>query len=172
MSLEMELLEDEDACRELHYCSEEHDLKPHFTLSEGQGGAGSSICHRQTKTSFSKRTLLKDFLFDATEGKRACDRVDQSHSSISRHIPKLCLTDSVDDAFHINCVNTNLVCVKDRDPFVSTIYCLHNTTFQFVANLVCLLYGVISHHFSDLCSDIFYSVDRSDHCDDTNGLTV
>merc|ERR1711962_144900 len=111
MSLEMELRVDRDACSKLHFCSEEHLLHPHATLSEEQEESRSYICHRQAKTfSFSffcKQTLLKDVLFDATGGKRACDRVNQSHSSISSHTPVLCLsrTDSVDDAFHIDGVN-------------------------------------------------------------------
>lgn len=142
MSLEMELPVDGDACSKLHFCSEEHDLNPHFTLSEEQEESRSCIRHRQAETLFCKQTLLNDVLFDATGGNCACDRVDQSHSSISSHIPELCLslTDSVDDAFHINSVNRNLVCVKDKNPFVSTIYCLHNTGFQFVTNFVCLVY--------------------------------
>lgn len=106
----MELLADEDARSKLHFCSEEL----HFTSSEEW--EESRIRHSQAETFFCKQTLLKDVLFDAARGENACDRVDQSQSSISSHIPELCLslTDSVDDAFHINSVNRNLVCVKDK----------------------------------------------------------
>lgn len=98
---------DGDACSKHHFCSEEHLHNPHFILSEEREGSRSCIHHRQAETSFCKQTFLKDVLFDATRGKCACDRVDQSHSSISSHIPELCLslTDSVDDKFHIDSVN-------------------------------------------------------------------
>lgn len=106
-------------------------LNPSSMLSEERG-----VRHRQAETSFCK--LLKDVLFDATQrGGCACDRVDsQSRSSFSSHTREMCVspTDSDRDAFHINGVNRNLVCVKDKIPFVSTIYCLHNTGFQFLTN--------------------------------------
>lgn len=71
------------------------------------------------------------------QGKCACDRVAQSDSSVSRHIPKLCLslTDSVDNVSYMKCTRKPAsVSVKDRNPFVSTIYCLHNTGFGFVTD--------------------------------------
>lgn len=41
-------------------------------------------------------------------------------------------------------LSRNLDCVLDKkNPFVSTIYCLHNTGFQFVTNFV------LSYYFKD-----------------------
>lgn len=55
------------------------------------GCAFAIINKALTSFCFCKRTLLKDALFLTREGgARACDRVDQSHSSISSHIPELC----------------------------------------------------------------------------------
>lgn len=48
--------------------------------------------------------------------------------------------------FHINSVNRNLVCGKDKNPFVSTIYCLQNTGFQFVTNCLFVLCAACSNH--------------------------
>lgn len=87
------------------------------------------------KTSFCKQTLYKDIVFDATMGKHACVRVKQSHFSISRHIPAV----RTQLVFHIDSVHVlkqKPLCIR-QTPFVSTIYCLHNTGFQFVTNCVC-----------------------------------
>lgn len=120
---------------------------PHYTLSEEQEESRSCIRHRRARDFFfCKQTLLKDVLFDATGGDNVHVTELTSPTPVSVVTsPELCLslTDSVDDAFHINSVNRNLVCVKDKNPFVSTIYCLHNTGFQFVTNSVCRVYGVI-----------------------------
>lgn len=64
--------------------------------------------------------------------------------------------------FHINSVNRNPVCVKDKNPFVSTIYCLHNTGFQFVTNcLFCTVYNVTSYFqsYSDVMAMFYISQD-------------
>lgn len=145
MSLEMELPVDGDACSELHFYSEEHDLNPHFALSEEQEESRSCNRHRQAETFFCKQTLLNDVLFDATGGKCACDRVDQSHSSISSHIPKLCLslTDSVDDVSYQQCKKKPCLCKRQKS------LCKHyllSAQYRFsICNkpLVCLVYSVI-----------------------------
>lgn len=66
------------------------------------------------------------------QGNCACERVAQSDSSISGHIPKLCLslTDSDDNVSYMTCTRKPVsVSAENRNPFVSTIYCLHNTGF-------------------------------------------
>lgn len=159
MSLETEPPVDGDACSKLHFCSEKHDLNPHFTLSEEQEESRS--CVRQAETFFSFSFVNRLFsmrFFDATGWGWgvvgcACDQVDQSHSSISSHMPELCLglTDSVDDVSYQQCKQKPCLC-KRQNPFVSTIYCLHNTGFQFVTNcLFCTVYSVISYSIIYSC---------------------
>lgn len=46
-------------------------------------------------------------------------------------------------------LNRNLVCVQDENPFVSTIYCLHNTGFQICKNKLswsCVYIVCVSDH--------------------------
>lgn len=92
---------------------------------------------------FCKQTVLNDVLFDATEGERACDRVDQSHSSISSHIPELCLslTDSVDDVSYQQCKQKPCLCIRQKS------LCKHyllSAQYRFsICNklFACLVYG-------------------------------
>ncbi|TKS71100.1 Phosphatase and actin regulator 3 [Collichthys lucidus] len=51
MSLEMEPPVDGDACSELHFYSEEHDLNPHFALSEEQEESRGENVHVTESTS-------------------------------------------------------------------------------------------------------------------------
>lgn len=48
--------------------------------------------------------------------------------------PRVCLTDSSRTVFHINSVNGNSSVWRRENPFVSTIYCLHNTAFFSICN--------------------------------------
>ena len=141
---------DGDACCKLHSCSEEHDLNPHFTLSEEQEESRSCVRHRQAETSFFKQTLLNDVLFDATWGKCACDRVDQSHSSISSHIPELCLslTDSVDGISYQQCKQKP--CLWKRQKSLCKHYLL-SAKYRFsICNKlrVCLVCSVFKLYFN------------------------
>lgn len=91
---------DGDACGKLRSRSEEHLLHPHFTFSEEQEETRSCIRHKRAETFCTKTfSFLKSVLFDATGGKRACDRlVAHSHSSFCSHTPSA-------DEFHIEPVN-------------------------------------------------------------------
>ncbi len=143
MSLEMELPLDRDACSKLPFCSEEHDLKPHFTLSEEQEESRSSVRHRQAKTFFCKQTLLNDVLFDATGGTCACDRVDHSHSSISCHIPELylSLTDSVSDVSYRQCKQKPCLCERQKS------LCKHYLLSAQYRFSICNKLSCVEHHF-------------------------
>lgn len=153
MSLETEPPVDGDACSKLHFCSEKHDRNPHFTLSEEQEASRS--CVRQAETffsfSFCKQTLFNVvFLMPrgwGLGGGRARDAGVVHVTELTSPTPvsvvtcPSCVWVSLIQLtmFHINSVSRNPVCVKDKNPFVSTIYCLHNTGFQFVTNDLFLL---------------------------------
>lgn len=146
MSLETEPPVDGDACSKLHFCSEKHDLNPHFTLSEEQEESRS--CVRQAETFFLFLFVNRLFsmrYFDAT-GVGGVVHVTEltSPTPVSVVTCPSCVWVSLIQltVFHINSVKRNPVCVKDKNPFVSTIYCLHNTGFQFVTN--CLFRTVYS----------------------------
>lgn len=132
---------DMDACSQLHVCSEQHDLGKKTR---------SPICHKHF---YILIFFLYGILFDATG--ESCMWPSQTPGSVVTS--PSCVWASLIQLimFHIRSVRGNLWLSAWRTgiPFVSTIYCLHNTGFWFVTDwLLCIGYtcfcmSTLSHVF-------------------------
>lgn len=119
---------DMDACSQLNACSEEHDL-------------GKKLGHLFAINIFLYWFFLYGVLFDATG--ESCMWPCQTPGSVVTSLS--CVWASLIQLimFHIRSVRGTLWLSAWRTgiPFVSTIYCLHNTGFWFVTDwLLCIGY--------------------------------
>lgn len=104
------------------------------------GCAFAIINKALTSFCFCKRTLLKDALFWNGGGGHVHVTESTNPTPVSVVTSPSCVGVSLIQLMMIFIstvymfLNRNLVCVQDENPFVSTIYCLHNTGFQICKN--------------------------------------
>lgn len=139
MSPETKAAVDMDTCSELHVCSDEYDL-------------GKKLGHVFAIDFFVYWFFLYGILFDA----RGESCMWPSQTPVSVVTPPSCVWASLIQLiiFHIRSVHGTLWLSAWRTeiPFVSTIYCLHNTGFWFVRLVVVywvylLLHERLQSHF-------------------------